>query len=806
MEAQTILDKFDNVTEQHDGSYLAQCSGHDDSRPSLVIWFDDTKCRMACRAGCNTRDVISAVGLRFPDLFNVSAGEIKAVSAEPSKLVGPGEIAALRMWLDSLLPGDGWYVEDRFGMDPDFAVRLGLKYAGDGQEGFRFTSRSFDSFPRIVVPLCDFNGVAKGAQGRDISGDCPNRWVSLMNPEGKHWQRYGFLAAEDTGTVVVTEGPSDSLSIVAAGYSALLIRGASLAASDALLAEIAGGLKGKRVFVAGDNDPAGERFALTVARGLAQHDIDTYRLPVPDLGPKSDITDWRNSSPSTFPSQLFTAMKGAKKVITAVIPNQTTGAVPPSLDEAQEASRIVSELAPRYGVSDVMRAHALVEFTGNRIRYSSSMGFFVWNGTVWEQSDSKVRALIHQLGANLNTKAMEMGESPKDGFHYKAAAGCTATRSIDAIMTELKSVPGVHIKVADLDAKPDLLSFSNGTVDLQTGELHPHNPDDLITVHIPVDYDPDAQCPRFEQFLTEIFPDHPEMPAYMQRLIGYGITGHTSEQCFAVLHGKGANGKSVLTDTLTNILSAVTTTTGFSTFEDRGSGGIPNDIASLKDARLVMASEGEAGRPMSEGVIKRVTGDHHITARFLRKEFFTFTPRFLILLATNHKPKFKGQDEGLWRRVKLIPFTRYFAPDERDYGLDKKLLAESAGIIAWAVRGAVEWYANGLKDPDVIVDATKEYRDGSDVLAGFVGGVVEVTKDYENDKILGKDLFNEYLSWCEAENLPQKERWRRTTFYAAMEERGCVGRTSNKGKTMWGVRMAEIAPPDQSDDNGDLFL
>lgn len=806
MDAQTILDKFQNVSEEPDGGYIASCSAHTDSRPSLRIWFDSTKCRMTCRAGCDTRDVISAVGLRFPDLFNVSAGEIKAVSAEPSKLVGPGEIAALRMWLDSLETGmeHVTYLRSRFGMSSATAAALGVRGSVEG-EGFAHTSTSFQRFPRIVVPLYDFNGVAKGAQGRDISGDCPNRWVSLTNPEGKHWQRYGFLAAEDTGTVVVTEGPSDSLSIVAAGYSALLIRGASLAASESLLAEIAEGLKGKRVFVAGDNDPAGERFDLTVARGLAQHDIDTYRLPVPDLGPKSDITDWRNSSPSTFPSQLFTAMKGAKKVITAVIPNQTTGAVPPSLDEAQEASRIVSELAPRYGVSDVMRAHALVDFTGNRIRYSSSMGFFVWNGTVWEQSDSKVRALIHQLGANLNTKAMEMGESPKDGFHYKAAAGCTATRSIDAIMTELKSVPGVHIKVADLDAKPDLISFSNGTVDLQTGKLRPHNPDDLITVHIAVDYDPDAQCPRFEQFLTEIFPDHPEMPAYMQRLIGYGVTGHTSEQCFAVLHGKGANGKSVLTDTTTNVFSAITTTTGFSTFEDRGSGGIPNDVAALKDARLVMASEGEAGRPMSEGVIKRVTGDHHITARFLRKEFFTFTPRFLILLATNHKPKFKGQDEGLWRRVKLIPFTRYFAPNERDYSLDKKLLAESAGIIAWAIRGSVEWYANGLQDPDVIVEATKEYRETSDALAGFLGDVVEITGD-ESDRIVGKDLFNAYLDWASAENLPDREKWRRNTFFSAIEERGATKRRISSGMAFFGVKMVEHTAEPPENDNGDLFL
>lgn len=806
MEAQTILDKFDNVTEQHDGSYLAQCSGHDDSRPSLVIWFDDTKCRMTCRAGCNTRDVISAVGLRFPDLFNVSAGEIKAVSAEPSKLVGPGEIAALRMWLDEhpLSENGAGYVRERFGMVPDVASGLGI--AETNCDGFRHTSPAFERFPRIVVPLYDFNGVARGAQGRDISGDCPNRWVSLTNPEGKHWQRYGFLSAEDTGTVIVTEGPSDALCAVAAGYSALLIRGASLAASERLLAEIAEGLKGKRVFVAGDNDEAGLRFNITVARGVAQHGIDVHEIRIPDLGPKSDLSDWRTKSPETFSAQLFTAMKGAEKVVTAsAITSRATSAVPPSLDEAQEASRIVKDLSPRYGVSDVMRAHALVDFTGDRIRYSSSLGFLVWNGTVWERSDSKVRALVHQLGAALNTKGLELGESMKEGFHYKAAAGCTSSRSIDAVLTELKSVPGVAISVSELDAKPDLLTFKNGTVNLRTGELRPHDPDDLITVCVDADYEPDAEAPRWVQFLFEIFPGHPELVDYLRRLVGYGITGHTDEQCFAVLHGKGSNGKSKVTDTLTEVFGAITQTTGFSTFEERASGGIPNDVAALKDARLVMASEGEAGKPMSESVIKSVTGDKHITARFLRKEFFTFTPQFLIMLATNHKPKFKGQDEGLWRRVKLIPFSRFFAPHERDYDLDKKLLAESAGIIAWAVRGAVEWYEGGLQDPDVIIEATKEYRETSDALAGFIGDVVEITGD-DKDRIIGKAMFNEYLTWCEAENIPDRERWRRNTFFAAVEDRdGVSKRRVKEGMAFFGIKMAEPPIPDQPDSD-DLFM
>lgn len=794
-----LLSRFADVSEESDGGYLAKCPAHGDSRPSLRIWRgDDNKVRLTCRAGCETNDVRLAVNLPWSALFDVD-GEGATVPKEKPQLVGPGPVAGLRAWLDTKAYGDGYYASDRFGIDGADAERLGLRYQAPGGEHPAFVSVSFARYPRLIVPLYGFDGVARGAQGRDLSGDCPGRWLSLMNPKGARWSPYGvFRGQGGYRAVIVTEGPGDGLTAVSVGYDAVVIRGAALAGSPELIAELAEGLKGQQVIAAGDNDPAGQQFNRRLAEGLSEHGITVFEMALPQ--DKDDITAWRERDPQAFPAAFHAAVKAAKPVTkeAVAVVDTETGALVPDGDDAQRAVALMSEFAKRYGSSDVLNAHALVAFTGGRIKYASGLGFYVWNGVIWEQSETRVRQAIHYMGAALTSAADEKSRDAqrdeKDDpgkFLRKVSKGFTTTRAIDNLMRELRAVPSVYADVSDFDAKPELLSFRNGTVDLRTGMLRPHDKNDLLTYALDIDYDQGAKCPRWESFLREVFPDMAELVAYMQRLVGYGITGYVSEQCFAVLWGKGANGKSVFTDTLTHVFRAVSKTTGFSTFEEKSNGGIPNDIAALRGSRLVMASEGEAGKPMSESVLKRASGKDMMSARFMRQEFFEFKPSFLILLATNHQPKFRGQDEGLWRRVKMVPFLRWFAPHERNPHLDIELMQEADGIAAWAVRGAVEWMANGLQDPAVITDATKEFRETSDALAGFFPGVIVRCKD--NCQMPGADAFNAYLAWCSAENLPQKEVWSRRAFYAAMAERQVTAKKTNKGVALQGVCIAEDA-------------
>lgn len=798
-----LLARFGETLPQADGGYLAHCPAHTDSKPSLRIWVgEDGTVRLVCRAGCDTNDVRKAVNLDWSELFQVQGADRTVPTERPSP-VSITYVAQLATYVDRRKAAlqalaDEWsiraatYAEDRFGIDPEHAAELSLGAdPGDLEDVFPHRSRSFTNFPRLTVPLFDFNGTPRGLQGRDVSGACPGRWISLKNPDGARWSPYGvFRGQGGYGVTLVTEGPGDGLSAVGVGYDVVMVRGAALAGSEDLLAELAEGLRGSQVIACGDNDDAGTRFNRLLAEGLAPFGVDVYELRIPDFGPKTDLTTWREADPRNFAASLHSAVSSARIFSVSQTTrrdaalSERTGADTVSVDQGTEAAKVLGALVERYGESDAMNAHALVAWTDGRIKYTPGLGFYVWNGHIWEQSDVKVRQEIHRMGAAL----VLAGKLPE-------SRGFTMTTRIDALLTELRSVPNVYVSVDEFDAQRHLLNFKNGTVDLRSGELRPHSKEDMLTQVLTLDYRADAQAPRWTAFLEEIFPNHPDLPEYMQRLAGYGITGETSEQCFAVLWGKGANGKSVFTETLTAIFKNVTTTTPFATFEEKASGGIPNDLAALRGARLVMASEGESGKQMSEAVLKRITGKDAVTARFLRKEFFTFSPTFLIMLATNHKPKFKGQDEGLWRRVKLIPFQRWFAPHERDYDLDRKLMAEAEGIAAWAVAGAARWYTEGLKDPKVIADETREYRETSDQLAGFYPGVLEPTGD--ETPMSGAEAYNAYQNWCEEEGLTSKDVWSRKAFYEGMSERGVSKRkgrlTGYQGIILEGVRIAPVA-------------
>jgi putative DNA primase/helicase len=248
--------------------------------------------------------------------------------------------------------------------------------------------------------------------------------------------------------------------------------------------------------------------------------------------------------------------------------------------------------------------------------------------------------------------------------------------------------------------------------------------------------------------------------------MGYSITGSTREQGFVCHWGSGANGKSTLISVIQKIFAPIVRTASFTAFEKKSGSASTADLAALSTARMVVASEGERGAPMSEGTLKVITGSDKIAARHLYQEQFEYLPRFCLHLVSNYKPRFKGQDPGLWRRVWLLPYNLYLPPEDRNVLLEEELLEEAEGILRWVVDGAVGWYRTGLDHPDLIREGVTDYREGSDELAGFTDFHVVADPAAECS---GADLYGRYRDWAIDEGILRP--WSRTALYEAVCER-----------------------------------
>jgi putative DNA primase/helicase len=610
-----FLGKLVIVEEERDG-WLCKCPAHDDTRASLRVTVSAAsgKVLIKCRVGCEAPKVMRAVKLTTKDLASMVADVMPSRPASSTEALPDAPVIA-----DLAVKLDGYastlhtqtgapalaYAAQRFGIEPDDARRLGLGYAVNLGGG-----------PRLVVPFRDLSGHALGFQARALNNVAQVRWAGPPNPDGASWARVGYFPGNSGWPeVIITEGPGDALTAVAAGYDAIGIRGAGLASSDATVDALADMLQDRTAIVAGDGDMAGRQFSAVLAEALIERGVTTKVLPMPD---GKDITDWRADDPAWF-------RQGFVKAVKELSPTTADQAGLASWDE------------DTYSLSDVGAARYLRDYLnaqGKSIRYTGATGFLQLENGIWtKRADAQLRTSAHLVGDHLRkladraiaearrSKAKADVDRANRFVSYRDHA--QSSRGVDALLKELRSVAGVHADIDDFDRHPYFLAARNGVIDLRTGELQPHDPALLLTRRIDHDYDPHAPAIRWGQFLEEVFPDQPEMPAYIQRLVGYGVTGATDEQCFVVLYGTGSNGKSLFTDTLTEVFEPITTTTPFSTFEARRGDGVPNDLAALAGARLVMAPEGNQGRLMDEALLKRTTGRDRIAARFLRREFFT---------------------------------------------------------------------------------------------------------------------------------------------------------------------------------------
>jgi putative DNA primase/helicase len=292
-----------------------------------------------------------------------------------------------------------------------------------------------------------------------------------------------------------------------------------------------------------------------------------------------------------------------------------------------------------------------------------------------------------------------------------------------------------------------LFNAENGTIDLQKrAYLRPHERGDLLTKRSRVPFIPSARCPTWEAFLFRVMDGNEDLVRFLQRAVGYSLTASTREQVLFLLWGSGANGKSTFMEILRLILGDYAMQAEFSTFLKQDSEAVRNDIARLVGARLVAAVETESGLPLAEALVKQMTGGDVVTARFLFKEYFEFRPTFKVWLAANHKPIIRGTDHGIWRRIRLIPFIVTIPENERDPDLGEKLKAELPGILAWAVKGCLDWQEQGLGVPEKVRSATAAFRDEMDVLGGFLTDLCVVENEATGKSA---ELYAAYKKWAE---------------------------------------------------------
>ena len=408
----------------------------------------------------------------------------------------------------------------------------------------------------------------------------------------------------------------------------------------------------------------------------------------------------------------------------------------------------LADFTPSTALSDSGNATRLLERHGDNMHYISAWkSWMVWNGSKWEKDERGSAWLFAEdTLKKLYTSAGETDDGTERKALAKFALACESERKLKSMLAIAQNRPGIPVSTEELDADQMLFNCINGTINLTLGTFKANDPDDLCTKQTDVEYTPRAKCPTWTSFLDKIFGGNQALINFMQRAIGYALTGLTSEQSLFILHGNGGNGKSTLIDVLMKLLGEYAINTPASTLLAKKSDAPTYDVARLKGVRFVAASETNEQDKMAESTVKSLTGDKTVTARLLYGNPFSFNPLCKIFLATNNKPIIVGKDYGIWRRVKLIPFTVTIPEEEKDLELYDKLLAELPGILNWAIQGCLNWQQEGLNPPAEVLQATQEYQNEMDSFSQFIDEECILAA---SASCTAKEIYARYCQWCD---------------------------------------------------------
>lgn len=729
MDYQMIKSHF-NIKQDNGYTCKAVCPCHKDNQASLGITYDDKDCKtlINCLAGCDTRDILKAVGLKMTDLF-----DREKIITDGSR--SSSNIAAVYKYTDE----NGKVLFEKI----------------------RFVPKKFSQ--RRYVDNEIVWGLEQGTYYETYKGS--HNWSKKKrdNVDTKEFEEvipviYNLPEVISADTVFIVEGEKDADNLKKIGFtSTTSFDGASKSKQKQKWREEYNKyFNNKSVILIPDNDEQGQVHMEFIAESLKKYQknqgleqknqlnsqknqpfcIKSIKiLSVLDLNlpPKGDISDWLE--------------RGHTKEELLKIVNNTP-------EWNGENARTDIDIL-QFNFSDVGNAERLIALYGKDMKYSPTRGkWLIWSGKHWridtdgqaERLAQKIVKMIQAAGDSIDPQ----GDSKKE--EYKRIIKTFVLKSegdgrIKAMLNQAKVLYDVPIKSEDTDRDIYLINLKNGTLDLRTGILKNHERRDYITKLVDMDFKAEAKCPNWINFLNKIFHGDNDLIEYIQKSIGYSLSGSITEQCFYMLYGNGANGKSTFLKAIEDILGDYADSLkGSSLMVKRNDDGARGDLAKLQGKRFVVTSELNDGQTFDESLLKALTGGDTVPVRYLYGEDFPLKPQFKLWIGTNEKPKVKGTNLGIWRRVRLIPFLYTFSNEEKDENFYENFLRpELPGILNWAVEGCIKWIKEGIEIPEKVKAAVEDYRGEMDTIEHFINECC-LTGDEYTAKIT--DLYDKYCSWC----------------------------------------------------------
>lgn len=527
---------------------------------------------------------------------------------------------------------------------------------------------------------------------------------------------YNQPGMKDAAQVVLVEGEKCAQALINAGVTATTAMHGANAPVDKTDWKP---LEGKAVLIWPDRDKPGWEYAANAAQAVLDAGARSCHILYP---PQEAAEGWdaADAIAEGFDVASF-LVHGPRMQIHAV---------------AEDAESVVSSDESVWGTEDAL-ALAFTRRYHRDWRYVAAWGrWLVWDGQRWRNEDTLaatdlIRSVCRQTALRADDR--------------KVAAKLASSGTVGGV-ERLARADRRHAATTDeWDADPWLLNTPGGVVDLKTGRTRANDRADRMTKITTAT--PGGECPQWTAFLSNVTGGDADLQAYLQRMVGYCLTGVTSAHALFFLYGTGANGKSVFANVVSTILGDYATTASMDTFVETRGDRHPTDLAGLRGARFVTAIETEQGRRLNESKVKAITGGDKISARFMRQDFFEFFPQFKPVIVGNHKPAIRNIDEAMKRRMHMIPFTVTIPPERRDGRLTEKLLAERDGILVWAVAGCLAWQREGLNPPACVQDATQEYFESEDALGRWLD---ERCVRAANAKSLTSELFTDWKQWAEA--------------------------------------------------------